>query len=114
MMQRPDPGLPPRGSEDYRRSGVDTPSLKPSGSLNWNILAPQGRSARSSTRGPPAALIRAAAAGGPAARAPRRLDPGGGSVDVRGSSYVELEVEALSLDPIPAQLAVILVEDDTD
>ena len=50
-------------------SGVDTPSLNPSRSLNWNIRAPHGRSAGSSSSVPPAAVIRFAAASTSAAPA---------------------------------------------
>ena len=37
----------------YPASGVDTPSLNPSGSLNWNIRTPHGRSAGSLSNAPP-------------------------------------------------------------
>ena len=53
----------------YPTSGVDTPSLNPSRSLNWNMRAPHGRSAGSLSSVPPAALIRAAAASTSAAPA---------------------------------------------
>jgi hypothetical protein len=46
---------------DYPASGVDTPSLNPSRSVNWNIRTPHGRSAGSLSSAPPAAVIRAAA-----------------------------------------------------
>ena len=46
----------------YPASGVDTPSLNPSRSVNWNMRAPHGRSAGSLSSAPPAVLIRAAAA----------------------------------------------------
>src|SRR6185312_12303109 len=45
---------------------------------------------------------------------PGSLDPCRGRVDVARALHVELEVEALPLDPVPAELAVILIEDDAN
>ena len=45
-------------------------------------------------------------------RSARGLDPGCRCVHVRGGGHVDLQVEALSLDPVPAQRAVILIEND--
>ena len=45
-------------------------------------------------------------------RPARRLDPRRRRVDVRSARHVDLQIEPLSLDPVPPQLAVVLIEDD--
>ena len=45
-------------------------------------------------------------------RSTRGLDPRSSRVHIGSTSHVDLQVEALSLDPVPTELAIVLVEDD--
>ena len=45
-------------------------------------------------------------------RSTRGLDPRSSRVHIGGARYVDLQVETLSLDPVPTELAIVLVEDD--
>src|SRR5690606_1459291 len=46
--------------------------------------------------------------------AARCRHPGMSGVDVGAAGGVELEIKSLPLDPVPTQLAIVLVEDDPD
>ena len=67
----------------YPTSVVDTPSLNPSRSLNWNMRAPHGRSAGSLSNAPPAAETRSGAIQGLASRSPALLVRPGSSSQLK-------------------------------